>query len=203
MRLEHNLTPVSLPLGRRWRAAWWWLGVWLWLLSAVGPGAGAASGGMVSHEYPLKAIFMLNFARFTAWPTKALADPKAPFVIGVLGDDPFDGILEDAVHEENWNGHPISVQRYARLEDIRTCHVLFISESETWHVPKILAALKTKAILTVTDIDGGEAGGVIVQFVTDNNKIRFKINVDSLREANLTMSSKLLRLAEIVPAQNK
>jgi hypothetical protein len=44
---------------------------------------------------------------------------------------------------------------------------------------------------------------VCVQFITDNNKIRLRINIDALKEANLEMSSKLLRLSEIITAPIK
>ena len=95
------------------------------------------------------------------------------------------------------------VRRFGRVEEIQSCHILFISESEARHLPKILDNLKGRSILTVSDQDGHVADGVVVQFVTSDNKIRFKINVDSLKQANLVMSSKLLRLAELVPAPPK
>jgi hypothetical protein len=81
--------------------------------------------------------------------------------------------------------------------------MLFISGSETRHVTKIVTRLKGRPVLTVTDIDDGISAGVIVQFVTRNNKIHFKINANSLKDARLVMSSKLLRLAEIAPAPNQ
>ena len=203
--VENEDRRIRPRMARAWHGAvkWRTLGLWVWLLCACGLGTGHLCAEVVSREYPLKAIFLLNFARFTDWPTNALAEPNAPFVIGVLGTDPFGDVLNDAVREENWNGHPISVQRYPRIEDLRTCHVLFISGSETRHIAKIAAGLKGKPVLTVTDIDNGISAGVIVQFVTRNNKIHFKINANSLRDAGLVMSSKLLRLAEIVPAPNQ
>ncbi len=38
----------------------------------------------------------------------------------------------------------------------------------------------------------------MIQFVTENSRIRLRINVESARAAGLTISSKLLRPAEIV-----
>jgi hypothetical protein len=157
----------------------------------------------VSREYPLKAVFLLNFAQFTDWPTNAFDAPDSPFVIGVLGDDPFGVVLDDAVRDEMVNGRKFIVERYHHVEDIKTCHILFISQSETRRLDKIVAELKGKPILTVSDIDGSAYRGVCVRFITENNKIRLRINTDSLKEADLTMSSKLLRVAEIIPAQTK
>ena len=42
--------------------------------------------------------------------------------------------------------------------------------------------------------------GGIIRFVTDHNRIRLRINLDAARAARLTLSSKLLRPAQIVPA---
>jgi hypothetical protein len=37
----------------------------------------------------------------------------------------------------------------------------------------------------------------MIRFVNSDNKIRFQINVDAVKEAGLEVSSKLLRLADI------
>ena len=166
-------------------------------------GLNVARGQTVSHEYPLKAVFLFDFAQFTDWPTNAFDKPDSPLVIGVLGDDPFGSLLDDAVRDEIVNGRKFVVERYRRVEDIKTCHILFISLSETRHLDKIVAALKGKSVLTVSEIDNSAYNGVCVQFITENNKIRFRINADSLKEAYLTMSSQLLRLAETIPAPTK
>ena len=184
----------------RGRAGFLFFGLWLMLFCL---GLSAARSQTISHEYPLKAVFLFNFAQFTDWPTNAFDKPDSPLVIGVLGDDPFGAVLDDAVRDEIVNGRKFVVERYHRVEDIKACHILFISQSETKRLDKIVAALKGKPVLTVSEIDNSAQRGVRVQFITENNKIRFKINTDSLEEANLTMSSKLLRLAEIIPAPTK
>jgi YfiR/HmsC-like len=161
-------------------------------------GLNVARGQTVSHEYPLKAVFLLNFAQFTDWPTNAFDTSASPLVIGVLGDDPFGSILDDAVQGETVNGRKFVVERYHRMEDIKTCHILFISPSETKRLDQIVGGLKRKPVLTVSDIDGSAYRGVCVRLMTENNKIHLRINTDALKEAQLTMSSKLLRLAEIV-----
>ena len=174
----------------------------LWLLLFC-PGPNVAHAQTVSHEYPLKAVFLLNFTQFTDWPTNAFEETNAPFVIGVLGSDPFGALLDDAVRDEQVNGRKIIVKRFLRVEDIKTCHILFISQSEARRLDKIVTDLKGRPVLTVSEIEGSDAHGVCVRFLTENNKIRLRINTDSLKDAGLTMSSQLLRLAEIVPANNK
>ena len=173
------------------------LGFWLFCL-----GLTTANGQTVSHEYSLKAVFLLNFAHFTDWPTNAFEQPDSPLVIGIFGDDPFGALINDAVKNETMKGRKFVVERYHRIEDMKICHILFISQSENQRLDKIVMALKGKSVLTVSDIDGSAYRGVCIRFITEKNKIRLWINTNSLKAANLVVSSKLLRVAEIVPAQS-
>jgi hypothetical protein len=184
----------------RVRAGFFIFGLWLLLFCL---GSNAVRGQTISHEYPLKAVFLFNFAQFTDWPTNAFVAPDSPLVIGVLGDDPFGALLDDAVRDEIVNGRKFIVERYQRAEDIKTCHILFISQSETKRLDKIVSDLKGKPVLTVSDIENSAYRGVCVRFITENNKIHLRINMDSLKDANLTMSSKLLRVSEIISAPTK
>jgi hypothetical protein len=193
------LRPFS-KFRERGRACFFIFGLWLMLFCL---GLNGARGQNVSHEYPLKAVFLFNFAQFTDWPTNAFDKPDSPLVIGVLGDDPFGALLDDAVRGETVNGRKFVVERYQRIEDIKTCHILFISQSETKRLDKIVETLKGKPILTVSEIDGSAYRGVCVRFITENNKIHLRINTEALQEAQLTMSSKLLRVAELVTTTPK
>lgn len=157
-----------------------------------------SSAQSVSHEYPLKAVFLLNFARFTDWPTNAFPSQDSPFVVGILGRNPFGRLMEETVQGEQINHHKCIVEYYQKPGDIKSCDVLFIARSEDEHLERILADLKGKPILTVADFPNGASRGACIQFYTQDNKIRFLINLGALKEARLTMSSELLRLAGIV-----
>jgi hypothetical protein len=151
-----------------------------------------------SKEYQVKAGFLYNFAHFTEWPTNALADTNSPFVIGILGDDPFSTDLDELVRGEKVNNHPLIIQRYQQVEEIKACHVLFVSRSETKRLERIFTSLKSRSILTVGDVENFAKRGGMIRFVTEQNKIHFRINLEAAKAANLTISSKLLRAAEIV-----
>lgn len=146
-----------------------------------------------ASEYQVKAVFLFNFAKFVEWPTDVFSDANTPLVIGVLGRDPFGSNLDDTVRGERVNNRPLIVQRYRSTGEIKNCHVLFISSSESDRMDQIVANLKYRKILIVTDVDGGK-GGVIIRFVKEGNKIRFKIDAQAAKAANLSISSKLLRL---------
>jgi hypothetical protein len=172
---------------------WGWMGILL--LVAGSPTLSAQP--TASAEYQIKAVFLFNFARFVDWPTKAFPDANSPFVIGVLGDDPFGSYLDETVRGEKVNEHPLTVQRYRRVSEIKACQVLFISRSEADHVDQILASLKGRSILTVSDTDDFVAHGGMIRLAIEKNKPRMHIKLDAVKAANLAISSKLLRVAEV------
>jgi hypothetical protein len=184
------------PSGRGWRGlarAGLVLGVCLWAGRS-----GLSAQTAEAQEYRVKAIFLLHFAHFVQWPPAALADPQSPLVIGVLGSDPFDGALDQAVAGEKIGSHPLLLQRYRRVQDIESCHILFISRSEAGQLDGVLAGLQGRSILTVGDAEGFAQHGGMICFVTVDQKIRLQINVAAAQAADLTIDARLLRPAKIV-----
>lgn len=161
------------------------------------PGTAAASDPP-PPEYQIKAVFLLNFARFVDWPPEAFPDAAAPLRIAVLGDDPFGAFLDDAVRGETVNNRSVVVQRFRRIEELGSCHVLFISRSETPRLDEVLSALRGRDILTVSDADRFALNGGMIGFVKRDAKVRLQINIEAAKAAKLAISSKLLRPAEII-----
>ncbi|HJQ65822.1 MAG TPA: YfiR family protein [Gemmatimonadales bacterium] len=159
-----------------------------------------AAQAVRASEYQVKAVFLFNFAQFVDWPAEAFADSGAAVEICVLGADPFGDFLDQTVRDERVGGRALQVRRYHRVDEINACHILFISRSEGSPTADMLAGLKRRPILTVSDIDGFAERGGIIAFVTDRQRIRLKINVLAAAAAHLTISSKLLRVAEIIPS---
>ncbi len=159
---------------------------------------GSVARGQTAGEYELKAAFLFNFAQFVDWPARAFADASSPLVIGVLGDDPFHGALERATQGETINKRKLLVSHYRRIEDAKTCHILFISKSENGRLTEILSSLRGTNILTVGDAEQLARRGGIIDFTMEGNKVRFEINVEAARRAELKVSSKLLKLGKIV-----
>lgn len=168
------------------------------LLALAAAAPGRAQAPPAPTEYQVKAVFLFNFSQFVDWPPAAFADGRSPLVIGVLGRDPFGAMLDEIVRGETVNGRPLAVRRYESVEQVEACHILFIDRSQDSHLDADLAALKGRSILTVGDFDGFARRGGIVRFATVGNKIRLRVNLAAAQQAKLTISSKLLRPAEIL-----
>jgi hypothetical protein len=143
----------------------------------------------------VKAVFLFNFTQFVSWPPFSFSGSKSPFVIGVLGTDPFGTYLDKVVEGEQVDGHPIVVKRYDDATAAKDCHILFINKNNP---AETLKEVGNEAVLTVSDADNFARKGGMIRFYVENNKIRLQINARAAKEANLSISSKLLRLANVI-----
>ncbi len=148
-------------------------------------------------EYKIKAAFLYNFAVLTEWPTTAFKSPNSPLVIGVLGKDPFGRLLDETMRGKKIHGRKIEVKRFDKVneDDLKKCHVLFISASEESRTEAIFSVLKNQPILTVGDIDRFNYLGGMIWVKKVNDELKFRIRRRIVDEASLKLSSKLLALS--------
>ena len=160
-------------------------------------GVPAASAQTVS-EIEVKAAFLFNLTQFVAWPVASLPRNQAPFVIGILGEDPFGDVLDQTVQGEAVEGRKIVVERYTNLAAIKDCQILFIGRSEERHLDQIWPLLKDKPVLTVADMPQFAKRGGTVNLITEHSKVRIAVNVSNAQANQLIFSSNLLRVAEVI-----
>ena len=168
------------------------LGVFALLCCSSAGAAGPTS------EYQVKAVYLFNFGQFVEWPAQSYPSQNAPFVIGVVGRDPFGKTLDDVVRGESLRGRPFVVRRFKDASEIEDCHILFIARSEADRLDQTLEVTRGRNVLTVTDIQGAERRGAMIVLVSQENRVRMRINLSAARASNLVISSNLLRPAELV-----
>jgi hypothetical protein len=149
-------------------------------------------------EYQVKAVFLFNFARFVDWPAVTFVSASAPFTLCVYGDDPFGADLDAVVRGETIGGRQMLVRRLHDPRDAPQCQIVFIAGSAERELESVVASLDRRATLTVSDIEGAARRGAMIRMMTVNGRIRLRINLDAVRAAHLTVSSNLLRSAEVV-----
>ena len=169
------------------------LGFGLGLVALVAFPAKAQAGS--ADEYSVKAAYLYNFAKFVEWPGEA-GNPGTPLVIAVFGRDDFGAVLKQTVQGETVNGRAISVRSVSRVEDIRSCQILFFGSSDQNRLAEVLRATEGAGILTVGETDEFIQRGGVIAFVAEGNKIRFEVNLGVARRNRLTISARLLRVAK-------
>jgi YfiR/HmsC-like len=138
-------------------------------------------------EYQVKAAFLFNFLKFVEWPA---AGNDSPWVIGVLGHDPFGGVLDQTVAGKIVNGRRVEVHRYARLSEVRDCNILFLGRTDF----ERMGTPVQPGLLTVGEAPGFLKSGGAINFYLEDNRVHFEIRPEVARSVGLHVSSQLLKL---------
>lgn len=150
-----------------------------------------------TSENEIKSAYLFNFAKFVEWPEHAFASKTSPIVLCIFGDDPFGEVLAN-LEIKKIKGRSLTVVRTHKKDQIKACHMLYISESEKKDLPDILSKAANKPCLTVSSIDDFASQGGMIGFIRKGKNIRFEVNLDVIKRAELAVSSRLLNLAQIV-----
>lgn len=145
----------------------------------------------------LKAAFLLNFAKFSEWPSDALA-PGQRLVMCVVGAAAVADALSQTIKGHSIDGHELNVTILKTDAATTGCHLLFISASDLKRSSAMLMGLNGAAMLTVSDADNFAQSGGVAQLIVEGDHMRFAINLDAALRVRIRISSKLLALARIV-----
>jgi YfiR/HmsC-like len=146
-------------------------------------------------EYEIKAVWLLNCARFVDWPGRSFADAQSPFVIGVVGKDPFGKHLDKAFEGKVVKGRTFIVKRLFVDQNLKDCHILFVSATERKRTRNLLARLKGVPVLTVGETDEFLDQGGMVQFVRKDETICVAVNLEPAQRASVYLIANLLKVA--------
>lgn len=156
-----------------------------------------ARGDDDTRQRQVEAAFIYNFTQFIEWPKDAFASDSAPFVIGVLGQDPFDGLLARTMAGKKVGTHAVQVVYFASASDVKPVNLLYVPTSEDDHAGDALSRLNDAPALTIGQSDSFLAANGGIRLYTEDRRMRFQINLHSTDHARLKISSKLLNLAKI------
>lgn len=148
-----------------------------------------------SDEYRLKAAFIFNFSQFIDWPPSAFAAEEAPLRLCLLGRDPFGESLK-ALEKRRSKGRAIAVQHVRSLAEARNCHVLYIDDpQEALGNAELARGLGNAPVLTISSAPDATSKGIGIGFVSQSDKLRWSLNLDALKRAQLRVSAKLIEVA--------
>lgn len=171
----------------------------LWILLHLTSGVLAEPPRKVFRPEQVKAVFVVNFCRFIKWPEHAFADPSAPLIVGVWGDDTFADLVQEAALGERIGQRAMEVRRIETPSEIERVQLLFVAQAaekrfEQWpHEDK-------KGVLLVGDSPTFLHSGGHIQFVSEAGRIKLRVNLPALTNHNIVVSSSLLRISEIASA---
>src|SRR5262249_37466744 len=165
------------------------------VLASISSGAQMTT---VSPEYRTKATFLATFPSFIEWPEEAFPGAAAPFLVCVVGDFQFGTSLAELTRSSSPHGRRVEVRWIHKDSELRKCHILFVSRSESKRYSKVLQLIQGADVLTVGETTDFLTAGGALSFVTHNESLQFEVNLLAATDAHLRVSSKLLALARRV-----
>lgn len=175
-------------------SAWLFAGVPL-LLVVLGT---AAAEDLAFDEYEIKAAYLYHFGQFITWPNEESDPDGAPLVLGILGADPFGEKIDARLEGRAIRGRKVEVRRFPTLEEMRPCHILFVSATAASYLTQVVSKFENVSTLLVGESPRFAEKGGMIGFLLEDEAVRFQINAKRAGSAGLQVSSRLLDLATIV-----
>jgi hypothetical protein len=143
----------------------------------------------------LRAKFVIDMIDEVEWPVENIADTGQKFTISVVGDSAMAARLQELAREAPTDTRRLSVKIASSDADLVVSQMIFIGSEELPVLAQTLKLIREKPILTVSDSKGFAGYGVMVELISNSDKLEFAINKMALKEASLKLSEKLLEKA--------
>jgi hypothetical protein len=173
------------------------------LLLAMATSSSAADSASLQDGDKNKVECLFYFFDFVDWPSNALPPESKTVIIGILGQNRFAEALRLRTPDKTINGQTIVIKQLSSPQEAKNCQMVFITSSEKDRLPQILEMFKSLPVLTVGEMPHFAQGGGIINFVVNNkNSFDLEINPEAAKQAQLNISSELLKLSKVKIVRN-
>lgn len=151
-----------------------------------------------TKEYQIQSVLIWKIIPYLEWPNQndSISETN-PFIISVIGQNPFGNILELSARKRKLKNREVKINYVEDIESIGNCQVLFISRFEKNKICQILSKAENKPILIISDAPNCCQKGVHINFYLEKNRIKFKLNLDTLNSAGFEVDFRLRNIAEV------
>ena len=147
----------------------------------------------------IKAAFVYRFIQYVRWKEpEGETRPTGPFVIHILGESSLETPLRKIAEKKKVGERELVIRKSDSADALEPCQIVLLAPSTDDRLDHILEQLGDRKLLTVGDADGFGKRGVAINFVLNRGKVRFEINRKALADADLWVSSQLLKLGILV-----
>jgi hypothetical protein len=162
----------------------------------------------------VKAGLVYHLSELTQWPEKRFEQETTPITLGVLGADPhgFANYFRSQAATFTAQGRRFVVRELsfqvvpsgqadlapALKNEMRECHILFVTKAASRHLAPILSAVEGAGVLTVGESEAFSTSGGMVSFAIDKSIVKIHVNLRALKKGHIKTSSEFLRHAQLV-----
>ena len=155
-------------------------------------------------EYEVKAALIYQIAHLTTWPKETFKSPRTPFIIAVLGKNPFNGHLKALEKKRKLlHGRSLKVKTCKTLREAGDAQVIIVTVKDAARRRALLARLDDKPCLLIGESSGFLGDGGHVRLLRSGRRIRFDLDLDAFKAAGLRAHSKLIKVARRVRISKK
>jgi hypothetical protein len=141
-----------------------------------------------TSENKVKSLFVYNFTRYIQWP-----QTEQDIVIGILGhDEDLMTAFKDMSSKKTAAGGKIIIKEFSNPSESANYHMVYIPSNNSKVISQISGLNKT---LIVTEKPGLAKQGSYINFINQDGKIRFEMNISKIDNTQLKVSSQLKSLA--------
>ena len=158
--------------------------------------AASAQGDVQASANSVRAAFLFKFGSYVEWPPAAATG--AAFTLGVVEDDALADTLASLVAGRSVGGRPVAVRKLDAGDALDGLAVVYIGPVGRRQLAELLASLRARPTLVVTEADDALALGSTINFVVVDGKLRFDVSLAPARAGGLKISSRLLAVARTI-----
>lgn len=156
----------------------------------------AFAKGDVSKHQQIMAGLLLHLTSFTQWPEQS----SESINLCILGDDLFENYINDIAkrRSKSRSGKAIVISRSKNITkaSVDSCQMIYIAPKQLSQLWDVLP--EEHNILLVSYSKNFIAQGGMINFVTDNKRVKLEVNLPAVLNAKLKLSSTLLKHAKII-----
>lgn len=154
----------------------------------------AAPAQTTLHESEAKAAAVYSFLQYVDWP----GNRSEPLVLCLVGN-PASLLLSGQFQGQPVRGRTLAVRALdEKLAQLGHCEAVFVESADPHDLQRVAAFARRKPVLVIAVGGQALASGATIALSVTGGKISFSVNLEAAREAGLSVSSKLLRLARTV-----
>lgn len=171
-----------------------------WLLALIWPvllSCGGQAAEKVVAESNVKAALVYNLLLFVQWPEDKLP-PDGNLRLCIIASPTMDEAFND-LNGKPIHSRPLAVRRIAGAGDeSHACQAIWVEEGRSSALTRLALAARGNGILVLGEGSAALSQGAMIAVSNEGGRMVFSVDNGAARDARLTVSSKLLRLARSV-----
>lgn len=184
------------------------------IVGICGPSARGRSSDVDGKRLTeVRTAFVLKFLNFVTWPEDRFKNERSPLVIGIVGPSRSAEMLRATLADRRVGQRPLRFRMIQLDADeasgrapvdamstkaIAECHVLYVPDEHAVSTGVIWPIARTEHVLMVVDERLRLGSGGMIAMPIVGSRVGPVVNLTTLKDAEIQLSSRLLQLAEIV-----